>query len=747
MLCATTDRFRSHDRRAHLPPGHGARDGRDPRPLPVAYGGPRGADRGHAPSTWSPTDIHDWALAEFRSTSPWAVGQAVAALGRHHSRPWLSRIDVPTAVVVTLRRQGAAPGQPDRARPPDPGRHHPRHRRRSRRLRAGVRAVRARPARGGRPPSTPGAATSPGLTRIGALPRLARGGRRTDRRARRPGTPGLRRGGVPRRRSAQPSWLDGRPDPRASRPFDHPLPDGCPVTHRTRARSCRGLDRGPRPPGRPTAASAALDRVAGCTDEETRGPSSPGALHDQLAAGVDHGPRPGRPATSAWSDAGTASAACRRGRAHDRRVRAAARPAVGGHCHFMGGEVSGAERRSSEPWPSAPSSGVDVVKVMASGGVNTPGCDVMLTQFTTDELRLVVDLAHRGRAPGDRARARHARRSSWRVAAGVDGIEHCSCVTDRGFGQVSDDVGRGTRPRAGSRSVPTVGVDPREMHGPTSARPGDRRTAWRVPRPCAMHRGPAGLRGPAAPRRRCASISGVDSGHHPGASGTGCSARPSASWPEAGIAVAEAVAHRARPASAEAIGLGARKGAARRRARRRTCSSWTATSRPTSTALLRPAAVLLRGVAGRLDRPPVSGRVSLLLGRARRFASDRGRRLLGADTAAFSAASSAGNRRTRSSTSGIDSRHAMIPTCTLAVVGHHRDVEPGAVEDRAERVERVDPGAHEVERHRRAGHVGDHQVVHDRVLLGAAGARRTPGPRGRRSAAPRTPPSPAASRR
>ncbi len=38
-----------------------------------------------------------------RSTSPWAVGQAVAALGRHHSRPWLSRIDVPTAVVVTLR--------------------------------------------------------------------------------------------------------------------------------------------------------------------------------------------------------------------------------------------------------------------------------------------------------------------------------------------------------------------------------------------------------------------------------------------------------------------------------------------------------------------------------------------------------------------------------------------------------------------------------------------------------------------
>jgi 3-oxoadipate enol-lactonase len=47
-----------------------------------------------------PRDIEEWALAEFRSTSPWAVAQALAALGRHHSRPWLGDIDVPTAVVV-----------------------------------------------------------------------------------------------------------------------------------------------------------------------------------------------------------------------------------------------------------------------------------------------------------------------------------------------------------------------------------------------------------------------------------------------------------------------------------------------------------------------------------------------------------------------------------------------------------------------------------------------------------------------
>ena len=48
----------------------------------------------------NPSGIDQWALGEWRSTSPWAVAQAMAALGRHHSTPWLDRIDVPTAVFV-----------------------------------------------------------------------------------------------------------------------------------------------------------------------------------------------------------------------------------------------------------------------------------------------------------------------------------------------------------------------------------------------------------------------------------------------------------------------------------------------------------------------------------------------------------------------------------------------------------------------------------------------------------------------
>ena len=106
VLCATTDRFRSTVAERLFHQG-----------MEVTMAGARGLSRSRTAARAAraagratnrtfdiaPLDIHDWAVEEFRSTSPWAVAQAVAALGRHHSRPWLGRIDVPTAVVVTLR--------------------------------------------------------------------------------------------------------------------------------------------------------------------------------------------------------------------------------------------------------------------------------------------------------------------------------------------------------------------------------------------------------------------------------------------------------------------------------------------------------------------------------------------------------------------------------------------------------------------------------------------------------------------
>lgn len=102
VLCASTDHFQSTltERIFHQSVGTSmsAFRGASPR-------------RGGSVEPLDPTDdIRRWALAEFRSTRPWAVAQAVAAIGRHHSRPWISGIAAPTAVVVPVR---------DRAIPPE----------------------------------------------------------------------------------------------------------------------------------------------------------------------------------------------------------------------------------------------------------------------------------------------------------------------------------------------------------------------------------------------------------------------------------------------------------------------------------------------------------------------------------------------------------------------------------------------------------------------------------------------------
>lgn len=105
VLCATTDHFRATLAERLFHQGmeiamYGARGmSRSRTAVQAARLGARALDL---------DDVYDWALAEFRSTSPWAAAQALAALGRHHSRPWLGRIDVPTAVVV-LRKDHVIP--------------------------------------------------------------------------------------------------------------------------------------------------------------------------------------------------------------------------------------------------------------------------------------------------------------------------------------------------------------------------------------------------------------------------------------------------------------------------------------------------------------------------------------------------------------------------------------------------------------------------------------------------------------
>jgi imidazolonepropionase-like amidohydrolase len=102
----------------------------------------------------------------------------------------------------------------------------------------------------------------------------------------------------------------------------------------------------------------------------------------------------------------------------------------GGHCHFLGGEATGIDGVSAAVRERA-ERGVDVIKVMASGGDLTPGTAPHEPQFTPDELRALVDEAHRCELPVTaHAHAVAGIRNS--LAAGVDGIEHCGFRTRDG---------------------------------------------------------------------------------------------------------------------------------------------------------------------------------------------------------------------------------------------------------------------------------------------------------------------------
>ena len=95
VLCAGTTAFKRTPRERialetlnvymnRLRPGAG--------PLPPAAADPDGRHR-------------EWALREFRSTTPGAIGRAVAEVGKFDSSRWIADLTLPTSVVVTANDQ------------------------------------------------------------------------------------------------------------------------------------------------------------------------------------------------------------------------------------------------------------------------------------------------------------------------------------------------------------------------------------------------------------------------------------------------------------------------------------------------------------------------------------------------------------------------------------------------------------------------------------------------------------------
>ncbi len=76
--------------------------------------------------------------------------------------------------------------------------------------------------------------------------------------------------------------------------------------------------------------------------------------------------------------------------------------------------------------------GVDVIKVMASGGEMTPGTAVHLPQYPAEQLRALVEEAHRLGRPVT-AHAHSTAAIADALAARVDGVEHCSFRTADGL--------------------------------------------------------------------------------------------------------------------------------------------------------------------------------------------------------------------------------------------------------------------------------------------------------------------------
>jgi imidazolonepropionase-like amidohydrolase len=115
------------------------------------------------------------------------------------------------------------------------------------------------------------------------------------------------------------------------------------------------------------------------------------------------------------------------------RIHASGRPITmtGGHCYFMGGEADGVDgvRKAARAELKL---GIDFLKIMATGGVQTPSTMPGQTTLQVDELRAAADEAHNaGKRTSCHAISAAGVKNALR--AGLDSIEHWYYLDDEGI--------------------------------------------------------------------------------------------------------------------------------------------------------------------------------------------------------------------------------------------------------------------------------------------------------------------------
>jgi imidazolonepropionase-like amidohydrolase len=145
------------------------------------------------------------------------------------------------------------------------------------------------------------------------------------------------------------------------------------------------------------------------------------------------------------------------------RVRAAGRVVTmtGGHGHFIGREADGADEVRKAVRAEI-KGGANFIKVMATGGVLTPGVDPSQTAFSVEEMAAAVDEAHKaGRPAASHAIGNGGIKNA--LKAGIDSIEH---------GFYLDDEAINLALKQESFLVPTlIAVDQIVNNGPSGGIP------------------------------------------------------------------------------------------------------------------------------------------------------------------------------------------------------------------------------------------------------------------------------------